>query len=119
MEKTIFDVIKLYETGDWKEVGARKFSAKELEAIVNCTVVKGDYSMAVRVDLNIGGSQKAAFLTLDKKEVCSVGESLDKTSLKLVHLRYEGGANMKVKETIVVRIDKPQVQASFDNPFGL
>lgn len=120
MGKTIFDLVKTYEKGAWVEVTSRKFTEAELQLIEKCVVTKGDYSMSVRVDLT---NDKMLYFTLDKRESCSVGEELSKETLELVHLKYEGNSEkVKVKETIVVRIDTPIKkieEINFDNPFGL
>lgn len=120
----LFDLIKTYSLDGWKlqefsdgTPNPRRFSKEELEAIGECTVVKGNYSMAVKITLP--AINKAAYISLDKAEVRSVGDVLDKNSLELAALVYVGdNPDVKVKEKLVIRVKEREAQ-SFKNPFGI
>ena len=127
MANNIFSLLKSYSLDGWKLAemadgtpNPRKFTPEELEMMGECVVVKGNYSLAVKITLP--AVNRATWISIDKGETVAVGDILDKNDLQLAYLVYTGdNPEVKVREKLVVRImkEKKSEEASFKNPFGI
>lgn len=114
----IFDLMKSYQS-EWNEVESREFTAEEQKAVESATVVTSNYGKSVCFLLP-GGIKK--FMALEPVAEANVGDTLDMSAIKIVHLTYNGtNPDQKVKDIFRVRVRKEVVETtmSFDNPFGL
>ena len=110
--------MKSYKT-EWKEVESRTFSKEEQAAVESATVVTSNYGKSVCFLLP-GGIKK--YMPLEPVAEVNVGDTLDMSTVKIVHLTYEGtNPDQKIKDIFRVRVksEVPEAVVSFDNPFGL
>lgn len=83
---SIFESIKVYP-GKWNVKEERPFTAEEINAINEATVVASQYGNSVCF-MMVGGGM--TFIPLDLNSNCGVGEVIDLHKAKLLTLSKEG-----------------------------
>lgn len=86
----IFSALKVY-AGKWSEKAVRAFSAEEVAAIKEATVVDSQYGQSVCFMMVSGGQ---TYIPLDQNSSKATGEVIDLTKAELVTLGRQGEADI-------------------------
>lgn len=86
----IFSSLRVY-AGKWAVSNSRDFTADEIGAVANASVVDSQYGMSVCFMMKSGGQ---TFIPLSTNSSLTVGEDVDLTKAKLLTLHRDGDADI-------------------------
>jgi hypothetical protein len=86
----IFSSLRVY-AGKWAVSNSRGFSADEIGAVANASVVDSQYGMSVCFMMKSGGQ---TFIPLSTNSSLTVGDDVDLTKAKLLTLHRDGDADI-------------------------
>lgn len=86
----IFSSLRLY-AGKWSVKDSRSFTADEIAAVDQATVVDSQYGMSVCFFMKSGGQ---TYIPLDMNSSKSVGDNIDLSTAKLLTLERQGEADI-------------------------
>ena len=86
----IFSALRVY-AGKWQVKDTRSFTADEINAVDQATVVDSQYGMSVCFLMKSGGQ---TYIPLDMNSSKSVGDTIDLTTAKLLTLGRQGEADI-------------------------
>lgn len=87
MNNNIFNSIKHYADG-YSEVESRVFNAEEIAAVASASVVPSNYGTSCCFIMKAGGK---TFIPMSRDSKLCVGDKVDLTTAKIVHLHRDGG----------------------------
>lgn len=83
----VFNATKVYADG-YKEVESRVFNAAEVAAVTSATVVSSNYGKSCCFLMKSGGK---TYIPMSRDSKLCVGDKVDLTTAKIVHLHRDGG----------------------------
>ena len=86
----IFSALRLY-AGKWQVKDSRSFTADEINAVDQATVIDSQYGMSVCFFMKSGGQ---TYIPLDMNSSKSVGDVIDLSTAKLLTLERQGEADI-------------------------
>ena len=86
----IFSSLRMY-AGKWRVKDSRSFTADEIAAVDQATVVDSQYGMSVCFFMKSGGQ---TYIPLDMNSSKSVGDNVDLSTAKLLTLERQGEADI-------------------------
>lgn len=86
----IFSALRFY-AGKWRVKDSRSFTADEIAAVDQATVVDSQYGMSVCFFMKSGGQ---TYIPLDMNSSKSVGDNVDLSTAKLLTLERQGEADI-------------------------
>ena len=87
MLNNVFNVTKVYAEG-YNEVESRVFNAEEIAAVVSASVVTSNYGTSCCFLMRGGGK---TYIPMSRDSKLSVGDKVDLTTAKIIHLHRNGG----------------------------
>lgn len=86
----IFNSLRVY-AGKWAVSNSRDFTADEIDAVANASVVDSQYGMSVCFMMKSGGQ---TFIPLSTNSSLALGDDVDLTKAKLLTLHRDGDADI-------------------------
>lgn len=86
----IFSSLRVY-AGKWAVSNSRDFTADEIGAVANASVVDSQYGMSVCFMMKSGGQ---TFIPLSTNSSLTVGDDVDLAKAKLLTLHRDGDADI-------------------------